>query len=178
MKSTLLLVVLAMVTLNCTDGGGTKKKRPRRTAASYSNTAADTAPQDRTREQWESISDEALKLACMEAHLVSVGPREGLIDTLLIFYGHSTIQNMNNPIALAEDIVLPSTSRQNESSPNGAANIPSASRAGFASSTTLPPPPSVDISALVALEVRNIFLNCNNRHFKFHNRHLLAPAQV
>ena len=46
-------------------------KRPRRTTTTTRAEAADVPPASRSRTQWESISDEALKLACLEVHLVT-----------------------------------------------------------------------------------------------------------
>ena len=121
-------------------------KRPRRSASKSS--AADIPPASRTRQQWDTISDEALRLACLEVHLVSTGPRSGLIDSLLSFYdtpGPST-DPVTPPTTISTENILLPQSQPEESPP------PPAVAAAVVSVPAAP-----NISSLVAAEVRRYF---------------------
>ena len=71
---------------------------------------ADIELADRTLDQWEELSDEALRLACLEAHLLSSGPRYALISSLHTFYQSQPPVIVANNTDSATNVVAISTS--------------------------------------------------------------------
>ena len=67
---------------------------------------ADIDPVDRSMEQWQSLPTESIRLACDEAHLVSSGSRDTLVNSLWCFYHPS-------PPPIYADIQSPSTTSNN-----------------------------------------------------------------
>ena len=130
---------------------------------------ADIDPASRTRDQWELLSVEALRLACNDAHLATGGTRPALIDRLLVFYSFVICYCLFTTAGLPVSTTVSSSSSPGVSGPGVSVSGPAMST-NVSNNQSRPsvvngnavPTLSIDISALVTQEVRRCLQQQNN----------------
>ena len=182
----MLLILTLLFTSCCFDvmavrGRGGARKRPINDNSVPH--VADIEPAARSRAQWELLSVEALRLACNNAHLVSSGARQTLINQLVAFYAPSAAPAEHSTSVLVCSTSTPSTTTHTagvtsttvvpvctSTATRSGSSVP-ADGAGVVSSQSQHPAThaqqqtlSVDISALVSEEVRRCLGSLQSQH--------------